>query len=404
MQLSRTLEQSVAVFGESGSGKTVLLSSFYGAAQEPKFLKESLFRVVADDIGQGSKLHRNYLGMKDEDRAPAPDRFSQKRFSFSIKLRNSPNPKASKSNHFDALRLVWHDYPGEWFEHGVSSAEEGQRRVDTFRTLLSSDVAIFLVDGQQLLNFAGEEERYLRSLFGNFRNALLSLKDDLLVDGAPLAQFPRIWMMGLSKVDLLPEIDVYKFRDLLIGKAGDDIDELRRTLEGFVEGQTAFSIGEDFVLLSSAKFEATKIDVDKRVGVNLILPLAAILPFERHVRWARNKRLPRQVAETLVGRGAYWANALAAALTNSRLRLPGPLGLVQTLVGAALSAGAVDQALTLAESRVREINKEAIEKHNYLTATLTGFRLELDRKEQEKILLRSLRCEPSLVWCRFLSS
>ncbi|KQS22362.1 hypothetical protein ASG05_01865 [Frigoribacterium sp. Leaf186] len=47
------LEQHIAVFGESGSGKTVLVSSFYGAAQEASFLKQSLYRVVADDIGQG---------------------------------------------------------------------------------------------------------------------------------------------------------------------------------------------------------------------------------------------------------------------------------------------------------------------------------------------------------------
>ena len=46
-----TLQQEIAVFGESGSGKTVLLSSFYGAAQEPQFVRKSLFRVVADDFG-----------------------------------------------------------------------------------------------------------------------------------------------------------------------------------------------------------------------------------------------------------------------------------------------------------------------------------------------------------------
>ena len=39
MQLGTALEQHIAVFGESGSGKTVLLSSFYGATQEPQFLK-----------------------------------------------------------------------------------------------------------------------------------------------------------------------------------------------------------------------------------------------------------------------------------------------------------------------------------------------------------------------------
>ncbi len=78
MKLAKVLEQHIAVFGQAGSGKTVLLSSFYGAAQEPKFLKESVFRLIADDIGQGHRLHRNFLGMKEEARAPMKDRFAAK--------------------------------------------------------------------------------------------------------------------------------------------------------------------------------------------------------------------------------------------------------------------------------------------------------------------------------------
>ena len=73
MQLNRVLEQHIAVFGESGSGKTVLVSSFYGATQEPQFLKSSLFDVTADDTGQGHQLHGNYLGMKDSARPPETD-------------------------------------------------------------------------------------------------------------------------------------------------------------------------------------------------------------------------------------------------------------------------------------------------------------------------------------------
>ena len=73
MQLKpRVLEQHIAVFGESGSGKTVLVSSFYGATQEPEFLKSSLFDVTADDTGQGHRLHANYLGMKDSRAALRP--------------------------------------------------------------------------------------------------------------------------------------------------------------------------------------------------------------------------------------------------------------------------------------------------------------------------------------------
>jgi energy-coupling factor transporter ATP-binding protein EcfA2 len=67
-------EQNLAVFGESGSGKTVLLSSFYGATQESSFLADSLYKVLADDTGQGRRLRQNYLRMREQAEAPATPR------------------------------------------------------------------------------------------------------------------------------------------------------------------------------------------------------------------------------------------------------------------------------------------------------------------------------------------
>ena len=71
----------------------------------------------------------------------------------------------------------------------------------------------------------------------------------------------------------------------------EDLDELRNVLKGLVESNDALSVGEDFLLLSSAKFEANRIEVTERVGLDLILPLAAMLPFERHIRWVEEMRL-----------------------------------------------------------------------------------------------------------------
>ena len=114
---------------------------------------------------------------------------------------------------FDELRLAWHDYPGEWFTDDPSGPEERNRRSDTFLSLLRSDVALLLVDGQKLLDYADEEERYLKSLLGNFRQNLMRLKDDLLAENGPLVEFPRIWILALSKADLFPDWDVSTFRD-----------------------------------------------------------------------------------------------------------------------------------------------------------------------------------------------
>lgn len=53
MRKRRKLEQHIAVFGESGSGKTVLLSSFYGAAQERENINGAGFNVLAENPSQG---------------------------------------------------------------------------------------------------------------------------------------------------------------------------------------------------------------------------------------------------------------------------------------------------------------------------------------------------------------
>lgn len=373
------LEQHIAVFGESGSGKTVLVSSFYGAMQEPQFLESSLFHVTAEDTGQGHQLHANYLGLKDS-RRPETTRFSSTPYEFSVKLRDK-GAKDSSPKPFDALRLVWHDYPGEWFEEDVSDPEVAERRVVTFRSLLGSDVALLLVDGQRLLENVGEEERYLKSLLGSFRTGLLRLEDQLLEDGKPLVRFPRIWILALSKADLLPELDVFGFRDLVISKASADLGELRNVLKGLVESPEALAVGEDFVRLSSAKFEPNRIEVTERIGLDLILPLAAMLPFERHIRWAEQKQIAAKVAEELLG----GAGALAAAI--GKVKLPGPYGRLLALLGRGLAA--ISAASKLSGDQLTKMNSEALAKRDYMAAVLTRFRLDLDDGEEKRVLLTS---------------
>lgn len=381
MNLSRVLEQRIAVFGESGSGKTVLLSSFYGAAQEPQFLENSLYRVLAENVGEGHVLHQNYLGMKNRADLPAANHHSARSYTFSVRLKEEGRAGVARRRPFDALRLVWHDYPGEWFEQDVSGPSEAQRRVDGFRSLLGSDVALLLVDGQKLRDSVGAEKRYLKALLTTFRNGLLSLKDDLLVDGRPLVQFPRIWILALSKADLLPDLDVFAFRDLIIENASGELDQLRQVLAELVEAKEALSVGEDFVLLSSAKFEEGKIEVAERVGLDLILPIASMMPFERHIRWHQSLQLPAKVAEDLLG-----GVGAVVGLLVGRLKVPGPLGRLLLVVGPAL-----DQATKLVGNELRKLKEDALAKRDYLVAMVTSFRIDLEKGEEQKILLRSVR-------------
>lgn len=385
----RVREQHIAVFGESGSGKTVLVSSFFGPTQEGSYTND-LWDLVADETGQGNRLYKNYLGMRDRATTPQQTRFAATTYNFSVKLKGGINA-AAKRRPFDVLRLAWHDYPGEWFEETPSSEEEANRRTDTFRTLLRSDVALFLVDGQKLLDHGGEEERYLKSLTANFRQGLLRLKDDLLADEGPLVEFPRIWVLALSKADLFPHWDVNSFRDLMIGKAAEDIDRLRETLEEFLDTPTALSMGEDFMLLSSAKFEINSrdselldIDVTQRFGLDLILPVASLLPLERRVQWNAKMDIPRKVLDSL----ADGAEQLAAALTD------GKFAPVEKILARVPRFGnAANKALPLlvfavevAGPKLKEMNTQARAQEDYLKATLTQFKLDLEQGVVDKVI------------------
>lgn len=388
----RVREQHIAVFGESGSGKTVLVSSFFGATQEGSYTNE-LWDLVADDTGQGNRLYQNYLGMRDRATTPMPTRFANTTYYFSVKLKGG-DLDAAKRRPFDVLRLAWHDYPGDWFEAEPSSTEELNRRTDTFRSLLRSDVALFLVDGQKLLDYHGQEERYLKSLMGNFHQSLLRLKDDLLAEEGRLFEFPRIWILALSKADLFPDWDVNTFRDLIILKAAEDIERLRSTLEGFVEKPEALSIGEDFMLLSSAKFELesgdlepVEIDLTKRVGLDLVLPVASLLPLERRVQWHERMDIPRKVLDSLADGAELLAVGLAggkyATVEKLLAKMPIP-GRSPEFASKALPF--VADAVKLAGPKLREMNEQARAQHDYLRATLTQMKLDLERGVSEKVI------------------
>lgn len=383
MARKKLLEQSIAVFGESGSGKTVLLSSFYGPTQEGSFAPANNYHVIADSSGQGNSLYRNYLGMRDHDQAPEPTRFERHTFSFTVKARGGEGRDVRV---VDAFRLRWHDYPGEWFEQDVSGETEEANRAETFRDLLRSDVALLMVDGQQLAEHAGAEERYLKALFSNYRNSVYRLRDEFLAADGPLAEFPRIWIVAMSKADLLPEMDVEAFRDLMVLKAADEMEALREALATVVKAPEALSVGEDFLKLSSARFEPGRIDVSERIGVDLILPLAALLPLERHLRWSRTLKLPRDVGETLFGGlGQIARVAVVGAATISRL----PPWLTKTVAKAGPDAAEI--LVTQVGASLLDLYDRAMRRRDYVSALLAKLKLDLERGEESGVLIRSKR-------------
>lgn len=375
-------EQHIAVFGESGSGKTVLLSSFYGRAQEEEFRKTHPYGIVSDEPGQGLRLHQNYLGMKRSSKLPEATRFASCSFPFSLAFRSSVLV-SEKRKQQQRPRIIWHDYPGEWFEQQVSGEEEAQRRIDTFKNLLSSEVALILVDAQRLIDNEGEEERYLKALFTGFRNSLYSLKDALLPDGQRLNRCPRIWVIALSKADLLPDMTAHSFQDLVVEKAAYEIAELREVLTELVNADGALAVGEDFLLLSSARFGEEKIDTDVQIGLDLILPMAAWLPVERHARWQEKKLITENVAKDIISGATH---LILEGLGKGTSLKTGVKGRILNLVPIAFNA-----ASSAAEGTLARVRREAAITSDLFYSTLADFAERLEKAEEDKIFIRSSR-------------
>lgn len=377
------LHQHIAVFGQAGSGKTVLLSSLFGRLNEPTAIKKNGYRFLAKDVARGNDLWQKYLGMKKQAQAPMQDKFVSSPFEFRLDPESQPLPAKTKPSR---IGITWHDYPGEWFESEISSESERKDRAATFRQLVQSDVALVLVDAQKLLEHQDDEERYLKSLFGTFRNTLLGIKSDILAEDERLKQFPRIWVIALSKADLMPGMDAHRLHELVVLHAADELNALRKVLADFVNGDEALSVGEDYIVISSAEFKNDSIDLEKHKGVDALLPLSTILPIQRYQRWNVLRLLPAGLAdEKMVKRGLGIAQS-AFAMLGKVNKMP-----FNFLAKAQGIAGLVDPLMSAAIPVIAEARKDAVEKHAFKELLLTDFVMKLRESIDNDILERSPR-------------
>jgi hypothetical protein len=272
-------EQHIAVFGESGSGKTTLLSVFYGKQQGLRFSEESGYELLASDVSQGNQLLSQYHQIQDD--LIAPTRLKVSRYEFFVR----PGMQKKSKN---AIRLVWHDYPGEWLTE-TKQGEENERKKKVFESLVKADVAYFLVDASKLKK---EGSKYLKRLFGNFKDQLVRIHEDCLGNKKlPFKYFPRLWFICLSKADIFPEWTVQKFKKEL-EVASEEIANVERVLNTFVRKQQKVDFQSGYLLLSSLKVNAKTLKIEnweKTVGVDAIVPISFFAPIFRAYKWAKVK-------------------------------------------------------------------------------------------------------------------
>ena len=384
--------QHLAVFGESGSGKTVLLSSFYGHMTEPSTIASSVYRITAKDASQHGSLRQVYLGMRDLNRTPPADRFKKNSFEFEVSVNQPIGPEAKKAPTPKQMSLVWHDYPGEWLEETPDTPEEKERQKDTIATLMGSDVALLLIDASRLTSDPDTQARYLKSVLGNYRESIHRMRTDLVPDGKLLVDFPRIWVLTLSKADLIPDLTASQFADLVTLHAADEVNQLRSDIGQLVKGG-AVALGEDFLRLSSAQFSPDRIDTDTTIGLDTIVPLTLLLPISHFARWEERRILPaRKAHQTLLkfteltGKHKLGPKALAGKVIANPLlkKFPG----MKHINSIAKLAAFLSAAALIGSDQLKRLEENAKAKHEYLQAALLNFEATLTQAEEQDVLVR----------------
>ena len=264
---------TIAVFGASASGKTLLLASFYGHHQSQDFRQSNRYSLSAANDDQGARLLSAYFKIRKCE-LPHGTRFNYHEYDFHLMLEGFLNPAAT---------VRWYDYPGEWLEGALQSQADEKKRLDLFVKLMNSDVALLLIDGSL---FKQDGSDYIRWLFDTFKNQIINLRLKLSENhnADKFKKIPSIWVIALSKADLLPDYTAELFKEEIMTSAVEQLIDLRRCIKELLQLKNSeVSLGEEFLLLSSANFDATGtrvVDPKRTMGIGLISAIVSVAPIK----------------------------------------------------------------------------------------------------------------------------
>jgi hypothetical protein len=167
-----------------------------------------------------------------------------------------------------ALRIVWYDYPGGWWERTPRDDSEKEARRAALAKLLTSHVGILLVDGTR---YQAEGLPYLRHLLDQFRAEARRIADEAAASGNPLEALPRQWLIAASKVDVFPPGTTAQTlcKEIVAGAADQ--------LAGVGKAVKSPSFGHQYLLLSAVRGDGARVlDAHHYIGLELVAPVALL--------------------------------------------------------------------------------------------------------------------------------
>ena len=258
---SDAVELKLAFFGESGSGKTCLASSFYGHQQAGDFVAQKGYSLLAADPRDDEELLARYNLLSVERRFPDATNIPRT-YSLDLlihELREQPS----------ALRIKWFDYPGEWWRTWPGS-EEASAQDLAFNQILETHVAFVLLDGSK---YREQGAPYVKTALSNISNQITRQRRQMGAQNLPLGDYPQEWVIALSKADLLPGLTAKAFYEDLMRSAGQELKRLMLD----VDRAPANGRPLNYMLLSSvSSANGSKVDSLDSLGLELITPVALL--------------------------------------------------------------------------------------------------------------------------------
>lgn len=244
----------IALFGESGSGKTTFLSKYFGIVGSGTFGRQFGYDISCVDKEKGAELLHKYFDMTDNNTFPPSTHDIGRYYPFMFNIYKQPKPIL----HFEVS-----DYPGEWWNKSPLPPEANE----FLASLLASDVGFLFIDGSKYLKHG---KGYLCALFGSFYNAIVHMP--------PSLNLPKQWVLIISKCDLLEEAFSAKEMSQIVLSDPIVSDSLQRLSQ--VVGCPA--LGEDVLLLSSVKsFDGVTIQSVDDLGFQYFAPLSLFKALEK---------------------------------------------------------------------------------------------------------------------------
>ena len=250
-------ELRIAFFGESGAGKTTLVSSYFGNLQHNDFIDKNNYFIQADSISIGNKLLEKFYNIEAKTFPLGTDESFEYKFNFKVKSLLNETP----------VQISWLDYPGKWWQTDPKDETEAIERKKAIYSLLQSHVGFIFIDSEKYII---DGINYVKRLFNHFTNEIKRIQSQINMGGETLVieDFPKEWIIAFTKSDVLEEKNAKQISKKILRNCLGEIDALGKQLN-------TDNIGHRLLLLSSVEAkDGMIIEPKNNFGLDLIAPLA----------------------------------------------------------------------------------------------------------------------------------